>query len=101
MKKQVGEETYLAYTSISLFIIKGYQGRNLEAGADAVAMEEHYLLACSACFLIEPRTNSPGMIPPQPNPKKMLYSLAYSPVIWRHFLTWGSLLSDDSKHVST
>jgi hypothetical protein len=22
-------------------------------------------LACSACFLIEPRTTSPGMVPPQ------------------------------------
>ena len=44
------------------------QGRNLEAGADAEAMEGYYLLdcfplACSACFLIESRTTSPGMAP--------------------------------------
>ena len=40
------------------------QGRNLEAGADAEAMEGatytilHYM-ACSACSLIEPRTAGP------------------------------------------
>jgi hypothetical protein len=45
----------------ALFIIKGSQvrnskqGRNLEAGTDAEAMEEYCLLACSACFFIEPR----------------------------------------------
>ena len=40
------------------------QGRNLEAGADPEAMEGCCLLACSACFLIEPRTTRPGMAPP-------------------------------------
>ena len=39
-------------------------GRNLEAGADAEAIEECCLLACSACFLIKPRTTSLGMAPP-------------------------------------
>jgi hypothetical protein len=43
-KKQVGEErVYSAYTSTLLFITKGSQNRsshmNLEAGADAEAME--------------------------------------------------------------
>ena len=43
------------------------QGRNLEAGVDAETMEVLLLpgllpLACSACFLIELRTTSPGMI---------------------------------------
>jgi hypothetical protein len=32
------------------------QGRDLEAGADAEATESCCLLACSVCFLIEPRT---------------------------------------------
>jgi hypothetical protein len=41
------------------------QGWNLEAGADAEAVERCCLLACSACFLIELRTTSPGMAPPQ------------------------------------
>jgi hypothetical protein len=39
-QKQVGEErVYLAYTSTSYFITEGSRGRNLEAGADAEAME--------------------------------------------------------------
>ena len=40
------------------------EGRDLEAGADAEATEGHCSLACSACFLIAPRTTSPGMTPP-------------------------------------
>ena len=40
------------------------QGRNQEAGANAVAMEGCYLLACSTCFLVELRTTSSGMAPP-------------------------------------
>ena len=44
-QKQHGEErVYLAYASTSLFIIEGSQDRNLEAGADAEAMEEYCLL---------------------------------------------------------
>jgi hypothetical protein len=52
-KKLVGKErVYSAYTSTLLFITRGSQdrnstqGRNLEAGADAEAMEGCYLLAC-------------------------------------------------------
>jgi hypothetical protein len=37
------------------------QGRNPEAVDDADAMEGCYLLVCSGCFLIEPRTVSPWM----------------------------------------
>jgi hypothetical protein len=45
------ERLYSAYTSILLLISKGSQAelkqnRNLEAGADAEAMEECCLLAC-------------------------------------------------------
>jgi hypothetical protein len=61
-KKQVVEErVYSASISSLLFITKTQTGQ--EAGADAEAMEGCYLLACSACFLIEPRTTSPGMAP--------------------------------------
>ena len=54
-KKEVREErAYLAYTSISLFIMEGSQDRNskqgrvLEAGADAEAIEREVccLLVC-------------------------------------------------------
>ena len=73
-KKQVGEErVYSAYTSILLFITKevrtGTQAGQ-EAGADAEAMEGCsllaclFLLACSACFLMEAKTTSPEMVPP-------------------------------------
>ena len=45
------------------------QGRNLESGADAEAMEGLLLtglfsMACSARFLIGPRTTNPEMVPP-------------------------------------
>ena len=53
-RKQIGEErVYLVYISITLFITKESpgqelkQGRNLEVGADAEAMEECCLLTCS------------------------------------------------------
>jgi hypothetical protein len=57
----------------------------------------------SACFLIVPRITIPGMAPstmgwalPYQLPvKKMPCRLAYSPILWRHFLNQGSLLSDD------
>lgn len=39
------------------------QGRNLEAKADAEAIEECHLLTFLGFFLIEPRATSPGMQP--------------------------------------
>lgn len=36
---------------------------NLEAGTEEKAIEEHHLLACSACSPIAPRTTSPGVPP--------------------------------------
>jgi hypothetical protein len=58
-KKKTGEEkVYSAYTSTLLFIIKEVRTGNQasqEARADAEAMEGCYLLACSACFLQNPR----------------------------------------------
>ena len=83
----------MSYASVSLFINKGSQdrnssSRNLEAGADedAEAMEEcvahtaFFLTACSAFFLVEPRTTNPGMVLPTSLVKKMPYRLACSPV---------------------
>ena len=40
------------------------QGSNLDAEADAEAMEKCCLLACSTFFLIEPRSTNPGVSPP-------------------------------------
>ena len=71
------------------------QGRNLEPGADAEAMERHCLLACSECFHIEPRTISPGVAPssmdwalPQQSLIKRTHNrLAYSLILWEAFFS--------------
>ena len=74
------------------------QGRNLEAGAGAEAMEGCCLLACSS-WLVQPAfLQNPGPQPEiasstmdwalshLPAINKMPYKLAYSLILWRHFL---------------
>jgi hypothetical protein len=74
-KKQVGEDgVYSAYTSTLLFITKGSQDWNSSRSGSRrqeliqrpwrVLLTGLLPLACSICFLIEPRTTSPGMAPP-------------------------------------
>lgn len=54
-----------------------------------------FLVAFSACFLIELRTTNPGVasatmgwaLHHQSLIKKMTYMRAYSPVLWKHFLS--------------
>lgn len=66
-------------------------------------MKGCYLLACPACYLIEPRTTNPRMVPPamswallhQLLIKKMPYKRSHSLILQRHFLYWRSLLPDD------
>jgi hypothetical protein len=53
------------------------QGRILEAVADAEAMEECCLLACSAWFLTEPRTTTPGVEPHMMGPTGLLAAWSY------------------------
>jgi hypothetical protein len=87
-KKQAGEEwVYSAYTSTMLFITKGsrdwnsHRARTWEAGADVEALEgAAYWIAC---FLIEPRTTTPGMAPPTMGPPTLDHQL-------RKYLTAGS-----------
>ena len=58
---------------------------------------------CLACFLIEPRSTSPWVEPPtmgwaspsQSLLKRIPYRPAYNLILWRYFLNWVSLLSDD------
>lgn len=58
----------------------------------------------SAYFLIEPRNTRPGMTTPTMGwgllhhslIKKTFCQLDYSQILWSHFLSWGSLLSQDS-----
>ena len=67
------ERVYSAYTSTLLFIAKGTQDWNshragtwrqeLMQRPGRVLLTGLLPLACSACFLIEPRTTSPGMAP--------------------------------------
>ena len=85
-KKQSEEErVYSAYTSTLLFIIKGSQDRNshragtwrqeLMQRPGRVLLTGLLPLACSACFLIEPRTTSPGMALPTMGPPTLDHSL--------------------------
>jgi hypothetical protein len=76
-----------------------------EAGADAEAMDgcpwmsmDGLLpLACSACFLIEPKTTSTEMVPPTMDPSPLITEkMPYSWISWRHFLKGGSFLCDNS-----
>ena len=66
-------------------------------GHGQMLLTDLLFVACSACFLIEPRTTSPGMVAPTVGPQSLLmqmpYRLAYSLIFWRHFLDWSSLLS--------
>ena len=104
-KKQVGEErVYLAYTSILLFITKEVRTGTQEgqkAGADAKAMEGCSLLACSACFLIEPRLPAQRWHHPQGAfpPWSLIEKMPYSWISWRHFPNWSSFLCDNSSCV--
>jgi hypothetical protein len=75
-KKQLGRKGFIQLTlSTLLLITKGSQDWNSSrsgAGVDAEAMERCYLLACSACFLIEPKTTSPEMVPPTRSPSPLI-----------------------------
>jgi hypothetical protein len=71
-KQQVGEErVYSAYTSILLFITERSQDRDSSRSGSRSWCRGHggmFLtgllpLTCTACFLIEPKTISPGMVP--------------------------------------
>jgi hypothetical protein len=72
-KNQVVEErVYSAYTSTLLFFTKGSQDWNSSRSGSRSWCRGHggmlltglLPLPCSVCFLIEPRTTSPGMVPP-------------------------------------
>jgi hypothetical protein len=76
-RKQVGKERErvdLIYTSTLLFITKESQDRNSSRaepggrsscrGHKGVLLTGLLPMACSACFLIEPKTTDPRMVPP-------------------------------------
>ena len=79
-------------------------GRSWFRGQERVLLSGLLLMAWSPCFLIQPRTSSPGVAPPtmgwallhQSPTEKMTYWFAYSPVLGKSFLSWSSFPSDDS-----
>ena len=97
------------YTSRQQYITEESQGRNLEAGADAEAMEEHCLLACSSwlaqpVFLYHPGPPFEGWHHPpwlgSPPPMSIINQenapqACLKPIGWEHFLNWVSLFSND------
>jgi hypothetical protein len=108
-KKQVGEErVYSAYTSTLVFIIKGSQDWNSSRsgsrrwcrGYGGMLLTGLLPLACSACFLVEPKTTSPGIAPPimawALPPWSLIEEMPYSWISWRNFLKGGSFLCDNS-----
>jgi hypothetical protein len=101
-QEAVGEERiYSAYTSTLLLSPKkvrtGTQAGQ-EAGADAEAMERCFLLACSACSLIEPRLPAQRWHHPQGDlpPWSLIEKMPCSWISWRHFPNWSSFLCDNS-----
>jgi hypothetical protein len=105
MKHHDGEErVYSAYTSTSQFTIKGSQGRNSNR-AGTWTQELMLRPWRTAAYRLAPPGGPPAQgwhYPGWDGPflhqsliEKMPYRLAYSPVSWRHFLSWDSILSDD------
>jgi hypothetical protein len=69
-------------------------GRSWCRGHGGMLLTGLLIMACSPCFLIEPRANSPGMALPTmgwalPN-QLLIKKLLYSQIFWRHFLNWSS-----------
>jgi hypothetical protein len=107
-KKQIWEErVYSAYTSTLLFITKGRQDWNSSRAGTwrqelmqwpwKVLFTGLLPLACSACFLIEPKTTSPGMAPHTmswalPSWSLIEKKMPYSWISQRHFPEGGSFL---------
>jgi hypothetical protein len=80
-KKQVGEErVYSAYT----FHIAIHHQR--KSGHGGMFFTGLLPLACSACFLIDPKSTRPGMPPPTMGLSPLIEKMLYSWISWRHFL---------------
>lgn len=77
------------------------QGRNWCKSHGEVRPAGLFLMACSAFFLIEPRTTSPevsmvSVLTNQSVIKKIYHRLAHHKILWRPFDIGGSLLFNDS-----
>jgi hypothetical protein len=106
--KQVGEErVYSAYTSTLLFITKGSQDWNPHRSGSRSWWRGHGgmflagLLPPGLLSLLSYRTQDyqprDGTIHKGPShPWSLIEKMPYSWISWRHFLTWGSFLYDNS-----
>ena len=116
--KQLAEKTfYLAYSPSSQFNMKGYQDKNSSMVTETWRLElrqrpwrgaayrhaSHDLLSLFPYRTQDhqPRdgTTHSGLGPLPSLMVEMPYRLAYSWILWRQFLNWGSLLSDDASCV--
>lgn len=93
----------------SHFITEGNQGRNASWGkSQKQEQEECCLLACSLCFLIQPRATCIGEAPCRVDMvfsyqlllKKMFPQLGYRSIIWWHFLNWNSFFPENSSFLT-
>lgn len=110
-KKEIGEERRKFALHFSTAVHHwGSQNRSLDrAGTWKQELMQRpwrmLSMACSDCSLIEPGPPAQGWwhhthikgwaLLHQSLIKNMPYRLAYSLVLWWHFLNWGSFLSDD------
>ena len=79
---------------------QGSGGRSWHRGHGRVLLTDLFHMPCSTYFLIESRTTRPGMELPTNDWSLHHLSLngkmPYSWITWKHFLSWGSFLSDNS-----
>ena len=76
-------------------------GQELEAGANAEAMEVSCLLACfpwlaQLAFLLNPGPPAQGWHHPHLHHWSLIEKMPYSYISWRHFLKGSSFLCDNS-----
>lgn len=91
LEKKVRAETQTGLDPVSRTWYRGHAW---------VLLTGFLFVACSACFLVDLGTASPGMAPPTLDwalaHQSLIKKMPYSWILWRHSLNWGSLLSDFS-----
>lgn len=100
MKPHDEKDSFCSQFHITVYHQKQWGQKLMRGRADAEAVEgaPHYLALHGLTSL---RYRGSQDHQPRDGPthqsliKKMSHRLAYSPILWRHFLSGGSLLSDD------
>ena len=90
---KLGKKGFIQLTlSTLLLITKGCQGWNSRRSGNRNGCRGHggmlltglLPLACSACSLIEPKTTSPGMVPPTSSPSPLITNWEKCPTAGSH-----------------